>query len=110
MDIIISISFISSAKVHPRVTGGKRKENGEEEKRGGRGGWGVGVGGAGGVWGWEGRVGVGVGGGLGKAVTNMKKTDNNCGPIHGCITYLSLWSVSSRTGTAPRQIEDTPSE
>ena len=55
MDIIISISFISSAKVHPRVTGGKRKENGEEEKRGGRGGRGVGVGGAGGGGGGGGR-------------------------------------------------------
>ena len=91
MDIIISISFISSAKVHPRVTGGKRKENGEE-KRG------------------EGRVGCGGGRGTGQRCNKYEKTDNNCGPIHGCITDLSLWSVLSRTGTAPHQTEDTPSE
>ena len=46
----------------------------------------------------------------GQSCNKYEKTDNNCGPIHGCITDLSLWSESSRTGTAPHQTEDTASE
>ena len=46
----------------------------------------------------------------GQSCNKYEKTDNNCGPIHGCITDLSLWSESSRTGTAPHQTEDIPSE